>query len=98
MTGTGCGPRPTLNAGELARAAGVNRRTLRKFESQGLLPEPVRALSGQRRYPPEAVEILRVLNSAERLGLSRAEMVDLSNDGAESSRIDALSSGRDNVR
>lgn len=59
----------------------MNRRTLRSIERQGLLPEPVRTAHGRRLYPPETVEILRVMNSARRLGLSRAQMADLIGSG-----------------
>lgn len=77
MTGARGEAERFLKAGQVAKAAAVNRRALRNLERQGLLPEVVRTAYGRRLYPPETVEILRVLNSAQRLGLTRAQMADL---------------------
>ena len=69
-----------LRSGELARAAGVNQQTLRYYERRGLLAEPERSLGGHRLYPPEALTVLRVIKTAQRLGFTLdevAELVDL---------------------
>jgi len=69
-----------LRSGELAEAAGVNRQTLRYYERRGLLAEPVRSPGGHRLYPVEALTILRVIKTAQRLGFTLdevAELVDL---------------------
>jgi DNA-binding transcriptional MerR regulator len=44
-----------LTIGDLARRTGVATSALRYWEQLGLLPAPTR-VSGQRRYPPSAVE------------------------------------------
>ena len=57
-----------LRSGELAAAAGVNPQTLRYYERRGLLPAPERSLGGHRLYPAEALDRLRVIKAAQRLG------------------------------
>jgi DNA-binding transcriptional MerR regulator len=49
-----------LTIGELARRTGVAGSALRYWEELGLLPAPAR-VSGQRRYPPSAVEMVGVV-------------------------------------
>jgi DNA-binding transcriptional MerR regulator len=69
-----------LRSGELAEAAGVNQQTLRYYERRGLLAEPQRSPGGHRLYPAEALTLLRVIKTAQRLGFSLdevAELVDL---------------------
>src|SRR5678816_2987158 len=69
-----------MRSGELARAAGVNPQTLRYYERRGLLAEPVRSPGGHRMYPAEALTVLRVIKTAQRLGFTLdevAELVDL---------------------
>lgn len=66
-----------LRSGRLARAAGVNRQTLRYYERRGLLPEPVRSLGGHRLYPPESVTLLRTIKTAQRLGFTLEEIAEL---------------------
>jgi len=46
-----------LMIGELARATGVATSALRYWEELGLLPVPVR-VSGKRRYPASAVDVV----------------------------------------
>jgi DNA-binding transcriptional MerR regulator len=69
-----------LRSGELAEAAGVNLQTLRYYERRGLLAEPDRSPGGHRLYPAEALTVLRVIKTAQRLGFTLdevAELVDL---------------------
>jgi DNA-binding transcriptional MerR regulator len=69
-----------LRSGELAEAAGVNLQTLRYYERRGLLAEPQRSPGGHRLYPSEALTVLRVIKTAQRLGFTLdeiAELVDL---------------------
>jgi DNA-binding transcriptional MerR regulator len=54
----------TLRSGALASLAGVSTDTLRYYERHGLLPRPPRDPSGYRRYPPAAVERVRVIQRA----------------------------------
>jgi DNA-binding transcriptional MerR regulator len=66
-----------LRVGQVAAAAGVNLETLRYYERRGLLARPDRSLGGHRLYPPETVTLLRVIKTAQRLGFTLSEVVDL---------------------
>ena len=66
-----------LRSGELARAGGVNRQTLRYYERRGLLAEPPRTAGGHRLYPVEAVTRLRAIKAAQKLGFSLGEAAEL---------------------
>ncbi|QLQ35599.1 MerR family transcriptional regulator [Micromonospora robiginosa] len=66
-----------LRTGQLADAAGVNVQTLRYYERRGLLDVPRRSPGGHRLYPAEAVTLLRVVKTAQRLGFTLAEVADL---------------------
>ncbi len=67
----------TLTTGQLARAAGVGRETIRFYERQGLIAAPPRGESGYRRYPPETVVRLLFIRRAKQLGFSLAEIREL---------------------
>jgi DNA-binding transcriptional MerR regulator len=49
----------------------VNLQTLRSYERRGLLEEPDRTLGGHRVYPEDAVVLLRVIKTAQRLRFTR---------------------------
>ena len=66
-----------LRPGQVAAAAGVNLETLRYYERRGLLERPERTLGGHRVYPSEAVTLLRIIKTAQRLGFSLTEVGDL---------------------
>ena len=59
-----------MRIGEVADELEINPRTLRFYETVGLLPEPRRTPSGYRDYDSDAVERVRFIKSAQRLGLS----------------------------
>jgi MerR family transcriptional regulator, redox-sensitive transcriptional activator SoxR len=65
-------PSASLTIGQLAREAGLNSSAIRYYESVGLLPEPARE-SGQRRYGPEALRRLKVIDVAKRAGFTLDE-------------------------
>ena len=65
-------PVETFTIGQLDRAAGLNASAIRYYESKGVLPEPARE-SGQRRYGPEALRRLQVLDVAKRAGFTLEE-------------------------
>ncbi len=71
-----------LRAGQVAAAARVKLQTLRYYERRGLLAEPDRTLGGHRVYPGEAVTLLRVIKTAQRLGFTLAEVADLLETGS----------------
>ena len=57
-----------MRIGEVAAQAGVSVRALRYYEEQGLLTAE-RTASGQRRYPPEAVDRVRFIQNLYAAGL-----------------------------
>lgn len=59
---------------ELAQLSGVPAKTIRYYESIGLLPEPERGDNNYRRYTPAAAERLRFIVSARSLGFTLADI------------------------
>lgn len=70
-------PSRGLRVSELAGAAGVASDTVRYYEKVGLLPEPERTPSGYRSYDPSAVDRLKFIQGAQRLGLRLADIAEL---------------------
>ena len=66
-------PDQLLTIGELARRTGRRASSIRYYEQIGLLPEPGR-VGGQRRYQPDSVRALAVIDTAQRAGLSLDEI------------------------
>ncbi len=66
-----------LRIGEVAARAGLNPRTLRFYESMGLLPAPSRETNGYRRYPSETVELLSFVKQAQGLGFTLEEIKEI---------------------
>jgi DNA-binding transcriptional MerR regulator len=64
-----------MQIGELSSATGLSRDTLRFYEKRGLLRSR-RLANGYRDYPPEAVQWLCYLRSAQALGFTLAEIED----------------------
>ncbi|MEU8181092.1 MerR family transcriptional regulator [Micromonospora sp. NPDC049047] len=64
----------SLRTGELARLAGVNIQTLRYYERRGLLTPPARSHGGHRLYPRDAVDRVRKIKLAQRLGFKLDEI------------------------
>lgn len=62
-----------MQIGELAAATGLSRDALRFYEGRGLLTARRRG-NGYRDYPPEAVEWLCYLRTAQSLGFTLAEI------------------------
>ncbi len=63
-----------MKIGELGDRVGVNPKTVRYYESIGLLPEPDRRASGYRDYGEDDVGRLVFVRTAQRLGLSLSEI------------------------
>lgn len=66
-----------MKIGELSRQTGVSIDAIRFYEKKGLLPGVGRTDSGYRSYEPEAVAQLRFLKSAQSLGFSLQEILDM---------------------
>lgn len=63
----------SLSIGEVAARVGLRTSALRYYERSGLLPSPER-VSGQRRYGPEAVELLLLIRFCQQVGFSLSEV------------------------
>jgi MerR family transcriptional regulator, copper efflux regulator len=68
---------PSLTIGTVAKRAGVPIDTIRYYEREGLLPEPLRRASGYRSYNDSAVSRLRFIRRAKDLGFTLDEIRDL---------------------
>jgi len=66
-----------MRIGELAQRLNLNPRTLRYYESIGLLAEPERTHSGYRDYSDDDLERVQFVKSAQRLGLSLDEIKEI---------------------
>ena len=67
-----------MTIGQVAAQAGIRTSALRYYERVGLLPPPIR-VSGRRRYGPEAIQRLTILQFARQAGFSIAEIQTLFN-------------------
>ena len=62
-----------MRVGELAAAGGVTAKTVRYYESLGLLAPPRRLSNGYREYGPDAVDRLRFVRDSQAAGLTLHE-------------------------
>ncbi len=62
-----------LPIGDVAQASGRSASSIRYYERVGLIPAPER-VSGQRRYPRAVLRTLAVIETAQRAGLTLAEI------------------------
>ncbi len=70
---------------DLAEQTGVSAKTIRYYESIGLMPRPRRAANNYRKYAPEAAERLRFIAGARSLGFALDDIADMlaARDGGE---------------
>lgn len=66
-----------MTIGDLARAAEVGVETVRFYERQGLIEKPPRLESGYRIYSAEAVDRVRFIRRAKKLGFVLKEIKEL---------------------
>lgn len=59
-----------MKIGELSRKSGVSTKTVRYYESIGLIPRADRQQNGYRSYSDRDVDILYFIQSARQLGFS----------------------------
>lgn len=62
-----------MRIGELALASAVSRDTLRFYEQRGLIAAQ-RSANGYRDYPPEMVQLVLYIKTAQRLGFTLGEI------------------------
>ena len=63
-----------MRIGELAERTGTTTKTIRYYESIGLVAEPGRTPAGYREYGESAVERLRFVREAQATGLTLTEI------------------------
>ncbi len=63
-----------LTIGELARQVGLRTSALRYYEGEGLLEPAGRTEAGYRLYEPSSADTVRLIQRAQRLGFSLAEI------------------------
>ncbi len=66
-----------MKVSELAKAVGVNPQTVRYYEREELLAEPMRSASGYREYDHDALERLRFICQAKEVGFTLREIREL---------------------
>lgn len=59
-----------MNIGQVAKRSGVSAKTIRYYESIGLIPAASRTESGYRTYGDKEVETLRFIHHSRNLGFS----------------------------
>ena len=67
----------SFTIGRLAKSAGVNVETIRYYQRRGLLPVPVAALGGVRRYSSNYLRRVRFIKRAQQLGFTLDEVSEL---------------------
>lgn len=67
----------SLTIGAVAKCAGVPIDTIRYYEREGLLPEPLRTASGYRSYGDGTVAQLRFIRRGKALGFTLDEIREL---------------------
>lgn len=66
-----------MRIGQLAERLGITTKTIRFYESIGLLPDPARSASGYRSYEEPDADRLTFIRTAQRLGLSLDEIKEI---------------------
>jgi DNA-binding transcriptional MerR regulator len=67
----------TFRSGGLAKATGVSVDTIRHYERIGVLSKAPRTSSGYRVYPASAVNRVRIVQRALRIGFTLRELADI---------------------
>ncbi len=66
-----------MNIGAAAKVSGISAKTIRYYESIGLIPPALRAENGYRHYGEKEVDTLRFIQRARRLGFSVKDVSNL---------------------
>jgi DNA-binding transcriptional MerR regulator len=74
---TAVAPTRGLRVGELADAVGVASDTVRYYERAGLLHPPARTSAGYRAYGADAIDRMRFIQGAQRIGLTLTDIREL---------------------
>jgi len=63
-----------MNIGELAKQSGLAASRIRFYEAEGLISQVCRQANGYRRYAPEALQTLQLIQSAQQAGFTLQEL------------------------
>ncbi|MBV4455957.1 MULTISPECIES: MerR family transcriptional regulator [Pseudomonas] len=63
-----------MNIGELAKQSGLAASRIRFYEAEGLISQVGRQANGYRRYAPEALHTLQLIQSAQQAGFTLQEL------------------------
>ncbi len=63
-----------MNIGELAKQSGLAASRIRFYEAQGLISQVGRQANGYRRYAPEVLQMLQLIQSAQQAGFTLQEL------------------------
>lgn len=66
-----------LTVGQVAKQAGIGVHAVHYYEREGILPRASRTRSGYRKFPEDAVRIIRFVKEAQELGFSLDEIKQL---------------------
>ena len=66
-----------MNIGRVAKVTGLPAKTIRYYESAGLITPPDRAENGYRQYQKSDIETLKFINQARQLGFSIKDVANL---------------------
>jgi MerR family mercuric resistance operon transcriptional regulator len=66
-----------ITIGQVAKQCGVGVETVRFYEREGLIAQPLRPESGFRKYMPDAVRSVHFIQRSKALGFSLREIKDL---------------------
>ncbi|MCE6976874.1 MerR family transcriptional regulator [Pseudomonas frederiksbergensis] len=63
-----------MKIGELAQQSGLNPSRIRFYEAQGLIRQVERQANGYRRYPPQVLQTLKIIQCAQQAGFTLEEL------------------------
>ena len=63
-----------MRTGELVKASGLSRDTLRYYEQLQLIPKPIRSSNNYKQYPAQTLELLEFIVTAKELGFTLNEI------------------------
>ena len=63
-----------MNIGQAAKASGVNAKSIRHYESIGLVPKAARSEAGYRKYSQDDIHMLIFVRRARSMGFSMKEI------------------------
>ena len=67
----------SLTIGRLAKKTGVTIETIRYYQRQGLISEPVKPVRGYRQYSEATAERIRFIKRAQQMGFTLKEIKEL---------------------